>query len=255
MKRFILALAGLLTMVGAASAQVTVPPGTTWYWQLSGTIKDHPEAKLYDIDMEATNLTQVNSLKGKGHIVICYFSAGTYEAYRSDASKFPKSAIGKKLSGWNESYVDIRDPTVRTIMQARMDAAKAKGCQGFEPDVLDAWSNPSGFPITKQDEIDYIKWLGSEGHSRGLLVALKNSPEIIKETVDHTDFVIAEECFAWAECSSYSPFIAAGKAVLSAEYTTYSDKKCSKARALGFSLVFYNLNLDGRKYRPCPPLN
>lgn len=254
MKR-VLALLALL-FAGAAHAQTTtIPPGATWYWQLSGTVKTgYVGARVYDIDMEnaLANPAMVQKLKADGHAVICYFSAGTYEAYRSDAKLFPASVKGRKLSGWNEYYVDIRDPTVRSIMQGRMDRSVAAGCHGFEPDVLDAWSNRSGFPITKADEISYIRWLAAEGHARGLLVALKNSPEIVRDLVGDMDFVIAEECFAYSECASYSPFIAAGKAVLAAEYTSYSDTKCKKAAALGFSLVFYNLDLDGKKYRPCP---
>ncbi len=175
-------------------------------------------AKLYDIDLEETPATQIAELRDAGHLVICYFSAGSYEPWRRDASDFPHSAIGNQLQDWPEYYLDIRDPAVRHIMQARMDRAKRKGCEGFEPDVLDAFANASGFRITKRDEISYIQWLADEGHRRGLLVALKNNPDLVSDVVDSTDFVIAEQCFQYGDCGFYRPFVEHGKAVLLAEY-------------------------------------
>lgn len=252
LRKLLAAIPALFLTVGV-QAQVAIPPGTTWYWQIDGKVNTARSAKVYDIDMENSSAQLIQQLHGGGHLVVCYFSAGTYESYRGDASKFPKTAIGKKLDGWSDVYVDIRDTTVRQIMQARMDAAKGKGCDGFEPDVLDAFENPSGFPITRQNEIDYIKFLASEGHRRGLLVALKNDPELVKDVVSVTDFAIAEQCFQYNECSSYSPFISQNKAVLAAEYSGYSPAKCARAKALHFSLAFFNLGLNGRKYRPCPP--
>jgi hypothetical protein len=247
---------GLLLLFSTAHAQsmpTIIPPGITWYWQLSGkVIATHNTASLYDIDLEESSATLIRRLQAAGHVVICYFSAGSYEPWRSDASQFPKAAIGKKLVGWPEHYVDIRDRSVRQIMQARIDNAKGKGCNGFEPDVLDAFTNQSGFPITKQDELDYILFLAKEGHARNLLVALKNDPALVSDVVNYLDFAIAEECFEQEECSSYSPFVYQNKAVLAAEYSAFSAKKCAKAKQLGLSLVFYNLGLNGRKYEPCP---
>lgn len=247
---------GLFVLFATAHAQSVlpqIPPGTSWYWQLSGKVNaNHDTPKLYDIDLENSPATLIKKLQTAGHIVICYFSAGSYEPWRADASQFPQAAIGSKLSGWREYYVDIRDPRVHQIMQDRIDKAKKKGCNGFEPDVLDAFTNHSGFPITKQDEIDYILFLAKEGHQRNLLVSLKNAPALVSDVVNHLDFAIVEECFEHDECSSYSPFVQQNKAVLAAEYSAYSVQKCDRAKQLGFSLVFYDLELDGRRYESCP---
>jgi hypothetical protein len=248
-----LGLSLLFGTVQARSLPTPIPAGTKWYWQLSGSVfAGHGAARIYDIDLEDSSVALISKLRDAGHTVICYFSAGSYEPWRSDASQFPDPAIGRKLPGWPEYYVDIRDPGVRRIMQARIDRATSKGCNGFEPDVLDAFSNDSGFPITDRDEIDYIRFLGNEGHKRGLLVALKNDPALVSDAVDLMDFAIVEECFEHDECSAYSPFVRQNKAVLAAEYAPFSTSKCARAKQLGFSLVFYDLNLDGRRYRPCP---
>lgn len=251
MMRAILAAILLLAMAVPAHAQIT--PGTTWYWQLQGTINMSQKAKVYDIDMEQTSAATIAKLKAAGHTVVCYFSAGTYEAYRTDAKAFPKAIIGKKLDDWSDVYIDIRSPLVRPIMSARMDAAKAKGCDGLEPDVMDAWQADSGFPITQADQTTYAKWIASYAHSKGLLVALKNAVELVPAVVSDFDFVIAESCFDYNECGGYSPFINAGKAVLAAEYTRQVKAAwCSKAKTLHLSLAFYGQLLDGKRFATCP---
>jgi hypothetical protein len=82
------------------SAQAQMPPLTTWVWQLSGSVRQTYAAKVYDIDMEDTSSGVIGQLKSQGHTVICYFSAGTWEDWRSDASAFPASVKGKAVSGW-----------------------------------------------------------------------------------------------------------------------------------------------------------
>ncbi len=98
----------LVSTVQAQSLPTPIPAGTTrpgaplhgtsWYWQLSGqVIASHDAAKLYDIDLEESSPTLIKKLQDAGHTVICYFSAGSYEPWRSDAAQFPTSSIGKKL--------------------------------------------------------------------------------------------------------------------------------------------------------------
>jgi hypothetical protein len=130
------------------SAQAQMPPLTTWVWQLSGgSVRQTYAAKVYDIDMEDTSSGVIGQLKSQGHTVICYFSAGTWEDWRSDASAFPASVRGKAVSGWaGESWLDTRSQVVRDLMAKRMDMAKAKGCNGLEPDNVDGYSNNPGFP-------------------------------------------------------------------------------------------------------------
>lgn len=40
-------------------------------------------------------------------------------------------------------------------MQARLDLAVQKGCDGVEPDNVDGYQNNSGFPLTAQDQLAY----------------------------------------------------------------------------------------------------
>ncbi len=230
-----------------------LPAGEKWYWQLSGQLNTNVSAKVYDIDAYDTTAPTIASLKAAGHKVICYFSAGTYEDWRSDASQFPTSALGNNVSGWaGEKWLDVRNSSVRNIMVQRMDMAKSKGCDGVEPDNVDGYANKSGFPLTSADQINFDTFLADQAHARGMIVALKNTAELVSSLVNKFDFAVAEECFRYNECSMYSAFIQQNKAVLSAEYTNYSNAICAEANSLKFSTVFYNLNLDGTKYQPCP---
>ncbi len=226
--------------------------GTSWFWQLQGTIRTDITAKVFDIDLENTSASTIAALRAKGHTVICYFSAGSYEEWRSDANQFTASALGNNLDGWpGEKWLDIRSQNIRDVMTKRMDLAVSKGCQSLEPDNIDGYSNGSGFNLTMQDQINYNTFLADQAHARGLTIALKNSTDLVNALVDKFDYAIVEECFKYNECSAYSPFIQKGKAVLNAEYSSYSDAICAQAKSLQFSTVFYGLNLDGSKYLPC----
>jgi hypothetical protein len=241
------------TVISSGGGSATsIPAGTSWYWQLSGTVNTTRTAKVYDIDMYDTSAATIAQLKASGHIVICYFSAGTYENWRSDASQFPAAAIGNAVQGWaGENWLDTRNATVRSIMAARMDLAKSKGCDGLEPDNVDGYANNPGFPLTTATQIDYDSYLASQAHARGMVVALKNATDLVTSLVNNFDFAVVEQCFQYNECSFYSPFISQNKAVLEAEYKSYSSATCSQANSIDFSTAFYNLNLDGSVYQPC----
>lgn len=235
------------------TAPGTIPAGTSWYWQLQGTINQNVAATIYDIDLYDTSAATISSLKQSGHLVVCYFSAGTYENWRVDANQFPAAAIGQTVDGWvGENWLDVRNQTVRNIMASRMDLAKSKGCNSLEPDNVDGYSNRSGFPLTAQDQINFNSFLADQAHARGMTIALKNSTDLVASLVNKFDFAVVEECFKYNECGAYSPFVQQNKAVLNAEYTNFSSAICSQAKSLKFSTVFYNLNLNGAVYNPCP---
>ena len=234
------------------SGSTALPAGISWYWQLQGAINMTVQAKVYDIDLFDVEQSTFTALKLQGHQVICYFSAGTYENWRSDASQFPTASLGNGLGWPGEKWLDVRNTTVRQIMVARMDLAKSKGCDGLEPDNVDGYANNSGFNLTQQDQVNYLTFLADQAHARGMTIALKNATDLVGSLVSKFDFAVVEECFKYNECEAYSPFIAQNKAVLNAEYSSFSTAICTKAKSLGFSTVFFNLDLDGRVYNPCP---
>jgi len=221
-------------------------PGTSWQWQLTGTIDTSVNAQVYDIDLFESSATLIAGLQAKGRKVICYFSTA-YENWRPDASSFPSSVLGNNLDGWpGERWVDIRSTTVRDIMAKRLDLAQQKGCDAVEPDNVDAYQNKPGFPLTASDGIDFLKFLAAEAHARGLSIALKNDLDQVKQLVSYFDFAINEECFQYNECGLLAPFISANKAVFQVEYgnASLATSICPKASALGFDTLIKNLDLD-----------
>lgn len=243
----------LAVMTSTAVATTAIPVGTTWYWQLAGAVKTTPTAKVYDIDLFDNSAALFAELKAGGHIVVCYFSAGTYENWRPDAGQFPPSALGKNVDGWpGEKWLDVRSPAVRKIMRARMTMAKNKGCDSLEPDNVDGYSNGNGFGLTAANQIEYNKFLAAEAHARGLSIGLKNSTDLVSSLVGDFDFAVVEQCYQYNECSAYAPFVAQNKAVLIAEYRRFQTAKCANAKANKFSLAYFNLELNGAKFQPCP---
>ena len=223
-------------------------PGTSWQWQLSGEIDTAFDVQMYDIDLFDTPQNVIDQLHTDGRIVICYFSAGSWEEWRSDAGQFPAPVIGEPLDGWEGEYwLDIRQLDVLgPLMGARLDAAVQKNCDGVEPDNINAYEdgNDTGFPITYQDQIVYNIWLAEQAHARGLSIGLKNDLEQIDDLLPYFDWMLNESCFYYDECDYLIPFVNAGKAVFGVEYELSPADFCPQANAMNFDWLKKNWDLD-----------
>jgi hypothetical protein len=226
-----------------------------WQWQI-GTPFSYPghvipNVTVYDIDAFDTPKSVVDSLHALGCIVIAYFSFGTWEDWRPDASLFPASVKGNN-NGWpGEKWLDIRSETVKAIMADRLDMAVANGFDAVEPDNIDGYSNNSGFPLTASNQITYNRWIAQQCHARGLSVGLKNDVDQMSQLVGDFDWVLNEECNQYSECGNLSVFVNAGKAVFQCEY---SGSYCSAMNAAHFNSMRRNLDLTASGVRvPCIP--
>lgn len=240
------------TPTKSSTAGVWQPsPGTSWQWQLTGTIDTSVNAQMYDIDLFDAPQSKIDILHAAGRKVICYFSAGSWEDWRPDANSFP-SVIKGSSNGWpGEKWLDIRNIEVLgPIMEARLDLAVQKRCDGVEPDNIDGYTNKTGFPLTASDQLNYNVWLASEAHARKLSIGLKNDIDQVKTLVSHFDFAINEQCFQYNECDLLKPFVAAGKAVFGVEYKGLTTTFCPKANTLNFDWLLKNLDLDAYRV-PC----
>lgn len=243
------------TSSGTGSGVFSPAPGTDWQWQLTGTLDTSIDVPVYDVDLIETKDDELAKLKADGRKVICYFSAGSFEPYRPDASAFAMADLGNELDGWpGERWLDTRSAAVRDIMKARLDVAKARGCDAVEPDNVDGYLNDPGFPLTAQTQLDYNEFIAAEAHARGLSVGLKNDLEQVAELEPFFDWALNEECFEYEECDVYTrTFIAANKAVFHAEYVPASElsKVCAVTKPLQLSTLVKNLDLDAYRL-PCP---
>lgn len=249
MKKCHLFLLYLLMIPAGLLAQTKGPykpvPGTSWQYQLSGTVNTAYNVAAYNIDLFDSSQSLINKLQAEGKKVICYFSAGSWEDWRQDATQFPPEVLGSK-NGWpGELWLDIRHEAVRNIMRNRIQLAKDKGCDAVEPDNVDGYSNRTGFPLTYQIQLNYNRFLANKAHAAGLGVALKNNVEQVRDLVDYFDFAINEECHQYRECNTLKPFIDQNKAVFNVEYQKgRRSKVCAESATLGLSTVFLPLALD-----------
>jgi hypothetical protein len=233
----------------AARHRIWVPaPHTTWQWQLTGRLNQSVPAKMFDIDLFDNSASVVAALHRQGAHVICYLDVGTWENFRPDAGKFPKSVLGKP-NGWpGERWLDIRQLSVlEPIMRARMELCKHKGFDGIEPDNVDGYENDTGFPLTSSEQLTYNKWVARTAHSLGLSVALKNDVDQASQLEPYFDFALDEQCFQYNECYKLRPFVAAHKAVFEVEYYLPTSSFCARANADGFMSMRKNINLTAAR--------
>lgn len=237
-----------------------------WHWQLSQDFdfpRDViPHVTVYDVDGELTSAATVTQLHALGPeiVVICYFDAGVYEDYRSDAASFPPEIIGSPDEGWAGSYwLDVRQVDIlRPIMENRIKTwCKDKGFDAIEPDETEVWSNNSGFPITKAQNNAYNQLIAELGHKYGLSVGLKGNTTETGELVDFFDWTLNEQCWEYDECDFvYDSFIMHGKAAFNVEYEATPD--CTQANRWHINSARRDLDLVGPTdpayvFDPCVP--
>ena len=220
-------------------------PGTSWQWQLTGTLDTGVDAAVYDVDGFTTTAAQVAALHAEGRKVVCYISVGAYEDFRPDRRRFPAVLLGTS-DGWpGERWLDIRRlDLLEPIIAARFDMCRSKGFDAVEPDNVDGYSNDTGFPLTAADQLAFNRMVAALAHERGLAVALKNDLDQVPQLVGDFDFAVDEQCSEYQECDELTPFVAAGKAVLEAEYNLPLAAFCPTARRLRFSAELKHLSLD-----------
>lgn len=243
----------------ATSAIWQPTPSDTWQWQLQGNINTSYNALVYDIDLFDSPNATIQSLKAARKKIVCYFSAGSAEEWRSDYHRFLPEEKGSGVDGWaGEYWLDTRSSNVRQIMRDRLDLAVQKGCDGVEPDLVEAYTSDSGFPLTRATQVEYNRFIAQEAHNRGLAVGLKNVVELVDEIGADFDFAVNEQCHEYAECDGYNAFIQSGKPVFNAEYlrkyvrnTAERATLCASARAQNMRTLVLPVDLDDRFRYSC----
>jgi hypothetical protein len=96
-----------------------------------------PNVDIFDIDLFYHPVETIQALHSQGKKVICYFSAGTAEDWRPDYSNFTASDKGNCLPEWSgESWLNIKNDNVWTVMKNRIQLAAQKGCDAIDPDNM-----------------------------------------------------------------------------------------------------------------------
>lgn len=229
------------------------PLDVSWQLQLQGTPQLDVAASLYELDLFDTSAQTITTLHSQHRKLLCYFSAGSLEEWRPDASRLPSEVLGAPLAGWpGEVWLDIRTSEVRELMRTRLQLARDKGCDGVDPDNVDGYLQNSGFALNAADQLDYNRFLAREAHALGLTIALKNDLLQIPALVSSFDLAINEQCHAYQECQLLTPFVQAEKPVLNIEYderfmvdASSQQQLCDEAAQLGLQTQVLTPTLDG----------
>lgn len=240
------------------------PVRESWQIQISST-PTAPFLKVGMIEVDgfdtpaATVAALHRSFPRRG--VVCYIDAGTWENWRPDAGRFPKSLLGSKDGGWpGERWLDIARfrGELGNIMRARAQMCKRKGFNAIDFDNVDGYENSTGFHLTARDQLAYDVFLANTAHRLGLSVALKNDLPQIPRLLPYFDFAVNEQCFQYAECLTsqnggrygLNEFVAAGKPVFEIEYQLRLSQFCPAANRDNFNAMAKKLNL-GPWREPC----
>jgi hypothetical protein len=217
--------------------------GTTWDWQLQTPHDFSYDVEVFDIDLFDNDASVIAKLHARGKKVVCYVNLGAWENWRPDKDLFPPEVIGAQWPEFPREYwMDIRRwDLLQGPVGARLDMAVAKGCDAVEPDNMDGWNtmahNPSGFPLTFEDQLAYNRKVAAEAHARGLGVGLKNDTPQAAALSDDFDFHVSEQCFEYNECKDLMSFIEKGKPIFEAEYGWTLPMFCPMAKALRISAI------------------
>jgi len=223
-----------------------LPQKVSWQIQYTGKLDINLDVDVFNLDLFDTPLNIIEALHRRGVFVMCYFSAGSYEDWRPDSSRFPPEVLGKDMEGWpGEKWLDIRRlDLLAPIMEARLELAAQKGCDGVDPDNVDGYTHDTGFPLTYNDQITYNVFLAQAAHSRGLAIGLKNDLKQIPDLLRYFDWILNEECFTYQECNQLLPFVQAGKPVFVIEYELLPQEFCPQANQMRFNALHKNRELD-----------
>ncbi|MDM7891693.1 endo alpha-1,4 polygalactosaminidase [Curtobacterium caseinilyticum] len=166
-----------------------------------------------------------------GRYSICYVNGfqtqpgSLAEWQRRAPSALLRDGAGTLVSdpGWpDEVLLDTRTAAKRAAITKELTKAVVRcadrGFDAVEFDNLDSWTR-SGKRLTRSGNLALAAALVRVGHEHRLAVGQKNTPQLGKAGRQTTgfDFVVAEECVQYDECSAYTA--AYGKRVIDIEYS------------------------------------
>lgn len=220
-----------------------------WQLQLQGDLKLVDGVTVYAVDYTASQ-ESIDAAKATGAKVMCYISAGSAENWREDFNSFPEHVVGNAYENWpGEWWLDTRDiDALAPIMRARMLACRDKGFDAIDADNVNGFENSTGFYISRQESIDYIRWLADEAHSLGMAFSLKNSENLVEELRYTVDMIQSESCFVYDNCSNASLMSAVNKPVFAVEYAEAINEEtfwqaCAATEEYNFSMIYRDVRL------------
>jgi hypothetical protein len=242
------------TSASDADAGRWLPPvGTSWQIQVTQPIAVDIDAAAFAIPL-STPRAIVDQLKQRGRRIICRAEAGVGDSRDPTITALPASVVGNIAYASNYRWLDIRSSAVRERTLTLLDTAQQLGCDGVALTSLDGFQDTTGFMLTMQIATDFLLAMAPQARQRGLSLGLDNTVELAAAVADDVDWATNGSCFQFNECQRLEPFIQRNKAVFHFETGGASTAStiCPQAKALQFSTIIKNANLDATR-TTCPP--
>ena len=238
------------SLAAAAKPARWIPSaGESYQIQYDGKLDLSVNADIYDLDVFDTPSSVVTQLHSMNRRVMCYVDVGTWEKWRPDAGKFPKSVLGNPDGHWKgERWLDVRQTAIlQPIMARRLDLCKSKGFDGVDPDNLDGFENKTGFPITYAEQLTYDTWVAKAAHARGLTADQKGDNDQVKDLVNVYDFAVVEQCYAQGWCKQFTVYTQQNRLVVDVEYglsqKRFETKACPNTEGFNETAILKKLQL------------
>jgi hypothetical protein len=223
-----------------------------------------PAPVIYDIDGILNPASTVAALHARGDHAVCYIEVGSAGNYYTAADEGIATSyyaqlqaagvLGSKMSGYPESYLDIRSAATVSIIESMIaQQCKAKGFDAVETDIDESYGDSTGFPLTQAIEEHYMTTLANYMHSIGLGWFIKNPDDTgdsyAADMEPLADAVLTEQCNEYSSCSLLSAY-EGHKAVFNAEYNLSTANFCPADNAAGFNGALFPVDLTGAR-SPC----
>lgn len=234
----VVGLAGCAAGSGSASGSSSyenLPTSGIPDYQLGGGYT--PPAGVTIVERDSTDRPAA------GKYSICYVNGfqtqpGDADAWLDDhPSAILRDHDGKPVSdpGWpDEMLLDTTTASARSTITKVLTTSIARcadrGFDAVEFDNLDSWTRSHG-ALTRAGNLALARALVDVGHAHGLAVGQKNTPQLGASGRKSTgfDFVVAEECVEYQECSAYTK--AYGGHVIDVEYSDNTGRSWSSVCA------------------------
>ena len=223
---------------------------THWQIQLSGAFDASIAANIYDLDPYTTDQETITDLNAQGRQAICHLDVGVSDNALPDSGRLAADTLGAK-DGDGGRWLDIRRwSEISPVLSDRFELCRAKGFQAIDADEAYGYARVTGFDLTSADQLTFDRKVAALGHSFGLAVGVRTTPEMAIKVEPFSDFAVVADCFDSPRCGNYFAFVQANKAVFDVE-TRATTAFCPRARYFGFAAISKPDDVLGTRVKDC----
>ncbi len=129
------------------------------------------------LDPFTTAVDAVDAVHESGRRAMCVLRAGVWEPGRPDAARFIAVPRGSQAPGGGR-WLDIRAwDLLAEPLTDRLALCAAKKFDGVLLVDLDGWAQPTGFPLSRTDQLRFNTAVAEAARGEGLRVSVRPTPQ------------------------------------------------------------------------------